>query len=401
MGAHSKASLFFYETEFYLYLEYVMTKGQPIDTHLHLEIDPAINKLFQATIKAGASDLHLKLGNPPKMRVSGKLRATSGAELTDKSIEEMVFEILTHEQKKFFMENGALDFAWAVGMTDRFRINIFRQRGSISLAARHITSNIPPFESLNVPQIVETIADRTHDGLVLVTGPTGCGKSTTIASMIDHINRTRPCHIVTIEDPLEFIHQDRKAIVSQREIGIDVSDFDSALRSLMRQDPDVVLLGEIRDNETLSAAMRAAETGHLVFGTLHSNSAAQTIQRILDLFPSHERELARQTFALTFRAVISQMLLPGLKPDAKRVPAMEILLGNPIVKKLIQEERESDIPNAMRGGRGEGMQDFTDSLEMLVRKEFVDLKTAVQYAPNVEELKMALKGVRASSGGIL
>jgi len=378
-----------------------MTKIQPIDSHLHMDHDPEINKLFKATIKAKASDLHLKLGNPPKMRVHSHLRATSGDVLTEKKIQELVFEILTPSQKEFFMENGALDFAWAVGIGDRFRINIFRQRGAVSLAARHITSDIPPFESLHVPEIVETIADKTHDGLILVTGPTGSGKSTTIASMIDHINRNRPCHIVTIEDPLEFIHNDRKAIVSQREIGIDVPDFESALRSLMRQDPDVVLLGEIRDNETLTAAMRAAETGHLVFGTLHSNSAAQTIQRILDLFPQEERDLARQTFALTFRAVVSQMLLPGIRADAKRIPAIEIMIGNPIVKKLIQEGRESDLPGAIRGGKGEGMQDFTDSLEYLVREEYIDLKTAVQYAPNVEELKMALKGVRASSGGIL
>lgn len=378
-----------------------MPKGQPINSHKHMDHEPAINKLFHATIKAKASDLHLKFGNPPKMRVHSKLRATSGSILTEKNIEDLVFDILTESQKEFFQENGALDFAWAVGEADRFRINIFRQKGAVSLAARHITSDIPPFESLNVPEIVETIADKTHDGLILVTGPTGSGKSTTIASMIDHVNKTRACHIVTIEDPLEFIHADQKAIVSQREIGIDVPNFDSALRSLMRQDPDVVLLGEIRDNETLTAAMRAAETGHLVFGTLHSNSAAQTIQRILDLFPQEERDLARQTFALTFRAVISQMLLPGLKSEARRVPAIEIMLGNPIVRKLIQEGRESDLPSAIRGGKGEGMQDFTDSLEMLVREEYIDLKTAVQYAPNVEELKMALKGVRTSSGGIL
>ena len=378
-----------------------MTKGQPINSHLHMDHEPQINKLFKATAKAKASDLHLKLGNPPKMRVDSHLRATSGDVLTEKRIEELVFEILTPSQKEFFLENGALDFAWALGASDRFRINIFRQRGVVSLVARHITSDIPPFESLNVPQIVETIAERTHDGLILVTGPTGCGKSTTIASMIDHVNETRACHIVTIEDPLEFIHNDKKSLVSQREIGIDVPDYESALRSLMRQDPDVVLLGEIRDNETLTAAMRAAETGHLVFGTLHSNNAAQTIQRILDLFPQEERDLARQTFALTFRAVISQMLLPGIRADAKRIPAIEVLIGTPIVKKLIQEERESDIPGAIRSGKGEGMQDFTDSLEHLVRKEYIDLKTAVQYAPNVEELKMALKGVRASSGGIL
>jgi twitching motility protein PilT len=378
-----------------------MTKGQPIDNHLHLDHDPEINKLFRATIKAKASDLHLKLGNPPKMRLQSHLRSTSGEVLTGKKIHDLVFEILTPAQKEFFMENGTLDFAWAVSTADRFRINVFRQRGAISVAARHISSDIPPFESLNIPKIVKEIIDGTHEGLILVTGPTGCGKSTTIASMIDHINRTRSCHIVTIEDPLEFIHNDRKALVSQREIGIDVPDFDSALRSLMRQDPDVVLLGEIRDIETLAAAMGAAETGHLVFGTLHSNSAAQTVQRILELFPQEERELARQTFALAFRAVINQMLLPGLRPEAKMVPAVEILIGNTVVKKLIQDGRESDLPGAIRSGKGEGMQDYTDSLEYLVREEYIDMKTAIQYAPNVEELKMALKGVRASSGGIL
>lgn len=376
-------------------------KGQPIDTHIHLDHEPEINKLFKATIKADASDLHLKLGNPPKMRVHSRLRATSGELLTEQKLEELIFEILTEDQKNYFLEKGALDFAWSVGKMDRFRINIFRQRGAISMAARHITSKIPPFETLHVPQTVEDISAKTHDGLVLVTGPTGSGKSTTIASMLDYINRNRACHIVTIEDPIEFIHNDKKAIVSQREIGIDVPDFELALKSLMRQDPDVVLMGEIRDNETLTAAMRAAETGHLVFGTLHSNNAAQTIQRILDLFPQEERDLARQTFALTFRAVVSQMLLPGIRPDAKRVPAIEIMIGNPIVKKLIQEERESDIPGAIRGGRAEGMQDFTDSLEYLVREEWIELKTAIQYAPNVEELKMALKGVRATSGGLL
>ena len=378
-----------------------MVKGQPIDTHIHLDHEPEINKLFKATIKTEASDLHLKLGNPPKMRVHSRLRATSGEVLDEETLERLIFEILTDDQKNYFLANGALDFAWAVGKMDRFRINIFRQRGVISMAARHISSKIPPFESLHVPPMVEQIAAKTHDGLVLVTGPTGSGKSTTIASMIDYVNRNRACHIVTIEDPIEFIHNDKKAIVSQREIGIDVPDFEMALKSLMRQDPDVVLMGEIRDNETLIAAMRAAETGHLVFGTLHSNNAAQTIQRILDLFPQEERELARQTFALTFRAVISQMLLPGIRPDAKRVPAIEIMVGNPIVKKLIQEERENDIPSAIRGGRSEGMQDFTDSLEMLISEEWVDLKTGLQYAPNVEELKMALKGVRTSSGGLI
>ena len=377
-----------------------MTKGQPIDSHTHLDHEPAINKLFNAAIKTEASDLHLKVGMVPKLRIHGTLKETTGKVLTEELSEKLIFEILSEEQKKFFLENGALDFAWQVGEADRFRVNVFRQRGVTSLAARHITSNIPAFESLHIPPIVEKIAEY-HDGMILVTGPTGCGKSTTIASMIDHINRNRPCHIITIEDPIEFLHRDRKAIVSQREVGIDVPDYESAMRSLMRQDPDVVLLGEIRDNETLTAAMRAAETGHLVFGTLHSVSASQTIQRILDLFPQEERDLARQTFALTIRAVVSQQLLPGLKPDAKRMPAIEILIANPIAKKLISERREADLPAVIRACQNEGMQDLTESLRKLVMEEWIELKVALEYAPNVEELKMALKGIRTTASGIL
>lgn len=378
-----------------------MAKEQPIDGHKHSGNEPKINKLFHAVVKADASDLHLKVGQAPRMRISGLLRTTNYPVMTEKAMEDLVFEMITEKQKEFFLENGAFDFAHSLSEMDRFRVNIFRQKGTISLVARHITGDIPKFETLNLPPIVQDIAKTAHDGLVLVTGPTGCGKSTTIASMIDYVNRHRACHIVTIEDPLEFLHVDQKASVSQREIGIDVPNYEDALRSLMRQDPDVVLIGEMRDNETLTAAMRAAETGHLVFGTLHAASAAQTIQRILDLFPQDERDLARQTFALTIRAIISQQLLKGLKPEAKRVPAVEILLATPIVKKLISEERESDIPTAIRSGRGEGMQDFTDSLEDLVRREMISLEEALRCAPNVEELKMALKGVRASSTGLL
>jgi twitching motility protein PilT len=374
---------------------------QPIDSHIHLDHEPEINKLFKAAIKAQSSDLHLKVGQPPKLRMHEGIRSTTGEALTEKKMEELVFEILSEKQKQFFLESGALDFAYEVGLENRFRVNIFRQRTKISLVARRITSKIPAFETLNLPPIVMKIADMAHEGIILVTGPTGCGKSTTIASMIDHVNRTRSCHIVTIEDPLEFIHTDKKSIVSQREIGIDVPDYESALRSLMRQDPDVVLVGEMRDNATLTAAMRAAETGHLVFGTLHSASASQTIQRILDLYPQEERDLARQTFAMSIKAIISQVILPGLKPSAKRVPAVEILISTPIVKKLISEKRESDLDSVIRSCQNEGMQDFTESLRSLVEGEWIDLKVALQYAPNVEELKMALKGIRAGTGNIL
>ena len=377
-------------------------ESQPLDTHVAFEIKnrPEIEKLFRVVIKADASDLHLKVGLPPKIRIHSRLKNTTGDPMTEEKIEKLVFEIMSEDQKEFFLKNGALDFAYSVGEMDRFRINVFRQRSYVSMAARRISGIIPPFEALHVPPIVEKIAE-SHDGLILVTGPTGSGKSTTIASMIDHINRNRACHIVTIEDPIEFLHVDKKAIVSQREVGIDVPNFDDALRSLMRQDPDVVLVGEIRDHDTLTAAMKAAETGHLVFGTLHSNNCAQTIQRILDMFPQEERELVRQPFAMTIRAVISQNLLPGLRPDVQRLPAIEIMINTPIIRKLISEEREADIPTAIRAGQGEGMQDFTESLRKLVEEEYIDLKVAMKYAPNVEELKMALKGIRSSSSGIL
>ena len=377
-----------------------MAKGQPIDAKVSTDRKAKIDKWFNAAIKAGASDLHLKVGQPPKMRIRTKLKSTSGGDLTAKEAEDLVYEILTDEQKEYFLKQGALDFGYEVGELHRFRINIFRQRGMVSLAARHITSEIPPFESLHLPSVVQKIAEH-HEGLVLVTGPAGCGKSTTIASMIDYINKTRACHIITIEDPIEFLHKDRKAIVSQREIGIDVPDYEEALRSLTRQDPDVVLIGEIRDNETLTASMRAAETGHLVFGTLHAANASQTIQRVLDLYPQEERDLVRQTFALTVRAVISQNLLPGLRKEATRIPAVEIMVATPIVKRLISEEREGDLPTAIRGGSGEGMQDFTESLRKLVEEEWIELKVALQYAPKAEELKMALKGIRATATGII
>jgi len=378
-----------------------MTDGQPAADSAKKKVKPGLDRLFRAAIKAEASDLHIKVGQSPKMRINSVLKSTTGDVLTSESAEDLILGIMNDHQKEMFLENGALDFAYQVGDMDRFRVNAFRQRGFASLAARRITSNIPPFESLHLPPVVETIADKTHDGLILVTGPTGSGKSTTIASMIDHINRTRACHIVTIEDPIEFLHYDKKAIVSQREVGIDCANYDEALRSLMRQDPDIVLIGEMRDNETLTAAMRAAETGHLVFATLHSTNASQTIQRILDLFPQEERELARQTFALTIRAIICQELLPGLKKGVKRIPSIEILIRNPIVRKLLSDGREADLANVIRSCQNEGMQDFTESLRSLVEGEWIDLKVALQYAPNVEELKMALKGIRTSASGIL
>ena len=219
-----------------------MVKGQPINSHLGSDHEPELNQYFKLAIKTQASDLHLKVGQPPKVRIYGELKNTSGEVMTEERIEKLVFELLTPEQKGFFLKNGTLDFAYEIQHQDRFRVNIFRQRGAVSLAARRVSSKVPPFESLHLPPVVQNVAE-SGQGLVLVVGPTGCGKSTTIASMIDHINKTRSCHIVTIEDPIEYLFKDEKAIVSQRAIGIDVQDFDQALRYLMREDPDVVLVG--------------------------------------------------------------------------------------------------------------------------------------------------------------
>jgi len=362
--------------------------------------EPELNKFFRAAIKTQANDLHLKVGQPAKLRLYGRLKNTTGEVMTPERMEQLVFEILTPAQKELFVQNGTLDFAHEIGDEDRFRINIFHQRGMISLAARRVSANVPPFERLHLPKTLETICERSQ-GLVLVVGPTGCGKTTTIASMINYINHTRSCHIVTIEDPIEYLFKDAKAIVSQREIGIDVHDFEDALRYLMRQDPDVVFVGEMRDARTVTAGMRAAETGHLVFGTMHSANASQAIHRLLDLFPQGERDLTRQTLSLAMTAIVSQVLLPSIKEGIDRLPALEILLANPAVRKLISDGRENDLPSVIRSSQQEGMQDLTDNLCKLVKNGSIDPKEAYKYAPNKDELKMALKGIRTTAEGIL
>jgi len=312
----------------------------------------------------------------------------------------MVFEILSPAQKGLFLKEGTLDFAHEIGGENRFRINIFRQRGAVSLAARRVNSTVPPFEDLHLPKVLEKVCDRSQ-GLILVVGPTGCGKTTTIAAMIDFINRSRSCHIITIEDPIEYLFRDKKAIVSQREIGLDVRDFEEALKYLVHQDPDVVFVGEMHDAKTVAAGMRAAETGHLVFGTMHSVNASQAVQRLLDLFPQAERDLMRQILSLTVKAIVSQMLVPSIKEGVDRIPVMEILLANPTVRKLISEEREADLPSVIRSCQNEGMQDFTYNLCELIKDGSIDPKEAYKVAPNAEELKMALKGIRSTTRGIL
>ena len=377
-----------------------MTSEQPLDEHKPLDHEPQLNKYFKAAIKTQANDLHLKVGQPPKLRLFGQLKNTTGEILTPERMEELVFEIMTPTQQEFFRQNGTLYFAHEIGKEHRFRINVFRQRGMVSLVARRVSAHVPSFESLHLPPVLEKIAEA-RQGLVLVVGPTGSGKTTTIASMIDYITRTRSCHIVTVEDPIEYLYLDNKALVSQREIGIDVPNFEDALTYLMRQDPDVVFVGEMRDAKTVTAGMRAAETGHMVMGTMHSSNASQAVHRLLDLFPQEERELVRQALATAVRAIISQVLLPCIREEIDRVPAVEVMLASPAVRKLISDGREGDLPSVIRGSQREGMLDLTDNLCRLVQEGWTDPKDAYKYAPNAEELKMALKGIRTTAEGIL
>ena len=377
-----------------------MSTEQAIDGRTSPGHEPELNKFFKAAVKMRASDLHLKVGQAPKLRLFGELKKTTGEVITVERMEKLVFEILTPAQKEFFAEHGTLDFAYELEGEHRFRTNIFHQRGMISLAARRVNTEIPRFKELHLPATLEKIC-QSRQGLVLVVGPTGCGKTTTIASMINYINHTRSCHIITVEDPIEYLFKDDKAIVSQREIGIDVKDYEEALTYLMRQDPDVVFIGEMRDAKTVSAGLRASETGHLVFGTMHSANAAQCVHRLLDLFPPNERDLARQALSLAVKAVVSQVLLPCLNEGVGRIPAVEILISNAAVRKLISDGREADLPSVIRGSQEEGMQDITDELCKLVKDGSVDPKDAYKYAPNKEELKMALQGIKTTASGIL
>jgi twitching motility protein PilT len=365
--------------------------------------EPSLNKYFKAVIKLQVSDLHLKANRPAYIRMKGDLRPLTGGPLTDEQIRAGIFELLNEDQKQLFHDNGAVDFAHDVGPpgdNDRFRVNAFLQRGKMSVAARRVNRNILNFAELHLPPVMAEISEF-NQGMVLLAGITGSGKSTTIASMIDYVNERWPVHVVTIEDPIEYLFTDKKAVINQREIGIDVPDFHAALKYLMREDPDVVLIGEMRDIDTFSAAVHAAETGHLVFGTIHASSSAQTISRILDLFPENERRAVRQALEFNLQAVICQKLIRSCKEGVDLVPTVEIMISNPSVRKLIREERDNELISVVRASYPAGMVDFTEHLRQLVDEGFIDHETAYDAAPNPDELKMALKGIRSTSAAIL
>ncbi len=375
------------------------TPPPPIDHHQDEPgaAEPKINQWFRQLTKSGASDLHLKSNSAPRVRIDGDVRAINSAKLSDKQIHELVSEIMTPEQEAYFRKHGAVDLAHQVPDGDRFRINIYRQRGLTSVAARRVSKDIPGFISLNLPSVIEKLSNL-RQGLVLVAGVTGSGKSTTIASMLNHINHTRACHIVTIEDPIEFLYTDDKAFVNQREIGIDVATFSAALKYLMREDPYVVLIGELRDKETFEAALHASETGHLVFGTVHASTAIGTIGRVLDLFSETSRDQVRQSLTTSLQAIIVLKLLPSIDPSISRIPAVEVLIVNAAARKMIEEGREDELMEVIRSDQQGGMQDFNQALHALVEGEKISLKEALANSPNPNELQMRLKGIRTSGG---
>jgi len=362
---------------------------------LKRETDPHATRwgdFLKATIKFNGSDLIMKSGQKPKIRLRGTLKSLDVDPVSTEEFFEITQAILTEQQLEDLKHFGSVDFAYNYDKDHRFRVNLFMARGTISVAARNITSEILPFEGLYLPEIMSEVAMQPQ-GIVLLCGVTGSGKSTTIASMLDYVNARKSVHILTLEDPIEYIFEDRKATINQREIGLDCLDFKTGLRALVRENPDVVLIGEMRDQETFEAALHAAETGHLVFGTIHASSTTQTFSRIYGLFPQDEVEQVRKILAYQMRAFVYQKLLPTLHEKIYRIPALEILINNGVVAKYILDEREGEIREILNSieARQVGMVDFNDSLVQLVEKEYIHMRVALEASPNVDDLQMKLK----------
>ena len=350
-----------------------------------------LQELLQTMVNKRGSDLHVRAGGPAYIRVDGDLQTAFPESLSQAEVEAMLGTIVTPRARKIFEQKGECDFSFQAGDVARFRVNAFKQRQKLCMAIRYISTKIPTLQDLKLPvATMRKIADNGR-GLVLVTGITGSGKSSTLASMVDYVNDERPEHIITIEDPIEFVHKDKKAIVTQREIGEDTGSYAESIKMAMRQDPDVILVGEMRDLETTSAAMTAAQTGHLVFGTLHTIDAIQTITRIIDLYPPHQQQLIRIQLAETLKAVVSQRLLPCTKGG--RVPAVEILIVTAHVKKLIEENKGTEIMQACAKGQFYGMQTFNQSLVKLFKDGLVTEADILDAATSADDVKLALRGI--------
>ncbi|MEZ0229201.1 MAG: type IV pilus twitching motility protein PilT, partial [Planctomycetota bacterium] len=344
-----------------------------------------------------ASDLHLKAGCPVIMRISGLMRPLAGQPLTSDDIRRLLGDVASPEQLKIFDETGDIDFAHQLPDRSRFRLNAFHDKRANAVVVRRISTNIPKFRDLNLPQDTMEKLSSYDDGMVILAGVTGSGKSTTIAAMIDHLNETDARHIITIEDPIEYEFQNKRSFISQREIGVDCLNFKAAIRTLVRQDPDVVLIGEMRDHETFEFGLTAAETGHLVFGTLHAGTVPQSIGRILGLFPTDKHTILRQGLEFNLRSIICQKLLPSINPQFSRVPVLEIMVVNPIIKKLIREGEDVKISQVMSGARSEGMMTFNQCLNERVKQNLISEQVALEVSANPEQLKMMIQGIELGS----
>ncbi len=357
-----------------------------------------IDDLLRTAVRAGASDLHLKAGSYPMMRVHGALMpVTEEKRLGLDDTETIAAAILSPAQQHKFREQQEVDLAYSVSGLGRFRCNVFRQRSTVGLVMRVIPTRISSIEELLLPPVLKKIAEEER-GLVLVTGTTGSGKSTTLAAMIDHINATRSCHVMTVEDPIEYLHRDNRSIINQREVAVDTHSFAHALRSALRQDPDVILVGEMRDLETVETALLAAETGHLVFSTLHTLDATETLNRIIAVFPPHQQRQVRLQLAVVLKAAISQRLMP--RADGKgRVPAAEVMVTTAFIRDcIVDKEKTHQIPGAIAQGTSQyGMQTFDQSIFGLYQSGLVTLEEALRWATNVDEFKLRVQGISTTS----
>ncbi|OWK36649.1 type IV pilus twitching motility protein PilT [Fimbriiglobus ruber] len=363
--------------------------------------EPAINQIFRTIMLHQASDLHLKSGMPGMMRLRGAIQRMATKVLSQDDLEKLIYPVLTEKSRKTLDEKGGADFAYVVGNDEcRFRVNLFKQRGKLAMVARRVNTSIPSFEKLGLPPTIEKLC-HYEQGMVILAGVTGSGKSTTIASMLDYINQHEALHILTIEDPIEFVFNDKMSVMNQREVYLDVHDWHLALKHAVRQDPDLILVGEMRDQETFEAGVHAAETGHVVFGTIHASSAASTVSRILDLFQPSMHHAVRQSLAFNMKAIVAQKLVPSIKPGVQRVPTNEIMIINPTIRDLILKSKDDKLGDAIKIGALEGMIDFTESLRQLVERGDIDKATALEFAPNPDQLKMAFKGIKFAAPGIL
>lgn len=358
---------------------------------------PELEALLREMVRRGASDLHLTAGHPPRLRVDGSLAdGGAGGALAPADTRRMAHSLLTGAQRRRFEEEDELDLSFEVPELARFRGNCFRQRGRVALSVRHIPREPAPLEELGLPSILNHFAERPR-GLVLVTGPTGSGKSTTLAAMVDRINRSRRGHILTVEDPVEFVHRPRRCIVNQREVGTDTRSFAAALKYALRQDPDVILIGEMRDPETIGAALTVAETGHLVLSTLHTNSAADSVNRIVDAFPSHRQAQVRGQLASVLEGVVTQILVPrGSGPG--RVAAVEVMVCTAAVRAVIRDDKVHQVRSLMQAGRKHGMQTLNDALARLYLNGEVTLEAVLKRSPDAAEILRAV-GEPAPGGG--